>query len=452
MFNNMIIPTSTRQLVMREREKMMNNVVKVIGRISEEITSSMGAIDDDEVLVDVPVIESVPVAEIPRAAATDKSNVTELINSAIEKTLDSRLKTLLHDVDYRINLLYDVLERTEGRGNNRIGSRDLNLAHHILDGFTFTNNQPVAGSVAWVGCHVVYKGTDYIITDGNTSSKYVYWALATPTVFSTSATKPTLTLDDVVIGTNEGGTFYPLLAPGKLSTGSTLVDGTVGTNEIGANAVTGTNIAAGAVGSTHVADNAIIAAKILDGAVATNKLAASAVDSTKLAANAVTSGKIATGAISASTAFATGVVNNAALAATAVDAGKLATGAVTAGKIASGAVNNANLFAAGVVDATAVATGAVTAGKIASGAVNNANLFTSGVVNNAALATNAVTDTKISTGAVTTAKIADDAVNASKLATNAVTAASISDGAVTGTKIGAGAIGESKLNLATQLY
>ncbi|ACV62697.1 hypothetical protein Dtox_1850 [Desulfofarcimen acetoxidans DSM 771] len=415
MFNNMVIPASTQQLIMKEREKMLNNVVKVIGRISEEITASMGAVADDEVIVEVPVEET----KRPEIEATTV-DTAELINTAIEKTLDSRLKTLLHDVDYRINLLYDVLERAEGRGNNRIGSRDLNLAHHILDGFTFNNNQPVAGSVSWVGCHVVYKGTDYTITDGNSNKKYIYWALATPTVFTTSDTKPTLTLDDVLIGTNEGGTFYPLLTPGKLTTGSTLVDGTVGTNEIGTNAVTGAKIANGAVGSAHVADNAISAAKILDGAVGTGKLAANAVDNTILAANAVTSGKIATGAISNSAAFATGVVNNAAIAATAVDSGKLATGAVTAGKIASGAVNNANLFTAGVVNGTALATGAVT-------------------------------DVKIGTGAVTNTKIADNAVDTNKLANNAVTAANISDGAVTGTKIGAGAIGESKLNLATHL-
>ena len=455
--NNMILPRNTQALIMKEREKMLNGVVGLIGRLSEEVTGSILGIDADEDIIEVtstekmaykaqPVIDAEPTPK----PTSNKDNIL----AAVESVLDSRLKSLLHDVDYRISVLYDIMERSEGRGTfraGRVGSRDMNLASHMLDGFAFTNNSPSAGFVAWVGCHIVYKGTDNVITDGNTNKKYISWAVATPTVFVASDTKPVLGLDDVLVGINDGGTFSNMLVAGKLPHGAAVIDGTVSSSELGAGAVTSAKLAALAVLSTNLADNAVTSAKIVDSGITSGKIATGAVGSTNLAANSVIAGKIATGGISAAGQFASGVVDTSALGTGAVNDTKLAANAVTAGKIAAGGISASTQFATGVVTSTALGAAAVTAGKIAAGGVSAATQFAAGVVDTTAIGAAAVNDTKLAANAVTSVKIADNAVSTNKIAADAITTAKIGDNQITGSKIGAGTIGENKMNIATHM-
>lgn len=312
------VPRSTVNLIAQEREKMLNNVVRLIGRLSEEVVADMGLAD---------------------ALAQQEVNVNRSareLDDAVERVLDSRLKSLLHDVDYRISVLQDLLSRASiGPGSGRIVSSDLNLAHHMLDGYTFTNNTPSAGSISWTGCHIVYKGVDYTITDGNTSNKYVWWDYdAVPnTVFQTSNTKPTLTADDVLVAINDGGIARVVITPGKMLPGGALLDGTITTGEL----------ADGAVNSAKLAALAVLSGNLADGAVTTAKLGNGAVDSTKLANGAVVAGKIAAGGISASNQFAAGVVDSNALGANAVTSTKISDGAVTGPKIGAGAVAESKL-------------------------------------------------------------------------------------------------------------
>ena len=76
----------------------------------------------------------------------------------------------------------------------------------IIDG-TFTNNSPSGGRVAWAGVRVLYNGITYSIADADTANKWIYWQLASPTVFSASATVPALVEDEFFVGLNETGTF-----------------------------------------------------------------------------------------------------------------------------------------------------------------------------------------------------------------------------------------------------
>ncbi|TYO95125.1 hypothetical protein [Desulfallas thermosapovorans] len=307
---NIMLPQSTQALIMREREKMLNGAVKLVSRMVEEVSNSM---------LDTSDTGQQECIDVKPEISEDNS-----IDKAVEKALDSRLKALLHDVDYRINLLYEVLDRAEGKPVNRVGSRDLNLATHILDGYSFTANSPSAGSVSWAGCHIVYKGQDHTIQDGNTDKKYIYWDNDTPTQFKTSDTQPELDADDVLVCINEGGHPNVLLAPGKLISGSALMNGTVG--------------------------------------------------SAQLSSGAVIAGKIASGAINAASLFGSGVVNSTALASNSVTDAKIADGAVKAGKIAAGAINNSSIFGTGVVEAGAIKDGAITGSKIGAGAIGESNL------------------------------------------------------------------------------
>lgn len=214
----------------------------------------------------------------------------------------------------------DIAMLVNGR---KLTAEDLNTSRHLLTGFAVTNNSPGAGQIAWASLHIVYNGTDYAITDGNTALKYVWWAKATSTtVLQTSNTKPTLTVDDVLMFINNGGTA---------------INAVVDSNQSMPNAV---------------ANSAVDAGAIVAAAVGTSALATGAVTSSILAAGAVTS-----------TAMGTGAVTSTAIAAGAVLAAALGTGAVTSTAIASGAVGSSAL-AAGAVTSTVLASGSVTATKL----------------------------------------------------------------------------------------
>ncbi|MFH0981806.1 MAG: hypothetical protein V2A79_09735 [Planctomycetota bacterium] len=77
------------------------------------------------------------------------------------------------------------------------------------DGFEggFTNNSPIAGSVAWISFKVKYQGTEHVVAAGNTANAWLYWDVAAPTVLSSAAAKPSLTAGQFVVGYNNGGTF-----------------------------------------------------------------------------------------------------------------------------------------------------------------------------------------------------------------------------------------------------
>ena len=216
------------------------------------------------------------------------------IREVVEDVLRDELHGLLHDVTYRIGVLREEQKHLAGL-EAQVTSGRLNLAQHLLDGFSFTDNSPGPGSVAWVDCSISYKGETYAITDGDTSDKYIWWDFsATPnTVFQESATKPTLEDDDVLIAINTSGVHTMVIGTGRMVNGSGILDSTVNTTE----------------------------------------LANSAVTSDKLSSAAVTAGKIATGGISNSNQFANGVVNS----------DQLASGAVTNAKIGSGEVAANNL-------------------------------------------------------------------------------------------------------------
>lgn len=232
-----------------------------------------------------------------------------IVERSVERVIQKRMVSLLHDVDYRIKTLVETAGRQAGL-DAKYGSLDMNLPWHLIDGFTFTNNSPSPGSISWAGCHIVYKGQSYTITDGNTDKKFVCWLLSKPTVFTTGDVKPELTQDDVLVAINDNGIARIQIVPGKMVHGAAITSGSVNSAELANGAVISDKIGALAIIEGKIADNAITAnkinegavtnVKIADGAVKTAKLAANAVDNTKLANGAVTSEKLVDGAVTTS--------------------------------------------------------------------------------------------------------------------------------------------------------
>jgi hypothetical protein len=160
------------------------------------------------------------------------------VESAVHRAFTEGFKSVLHDITYRIDSLMNMGLMQAGLPH-RITSEMLNLARPILDGFTISDNSPSAGSIAWADCNIVYKGTKHTITNGTTNLKYVYWTLATtPTTFKTSATKPTLTDDDILISINDGGIHRLTVGEGRMVNGAAVLDGSISSGELGSGAVT----------------------------------------------------------------------------------------------------------------------------------------------------------------------------------------------------------------------
>lgn len=301
--------------------------------------------------------------------------IETMVQNAVNEAFTSGFKSVLHDIEYRIETLMDVQARGVGLGQ-KVNARDLNLAGHILDGFTMTDNSPTTGSVAWAGCNISYKGVTYAITDGNTVNKYIYWKFsASPnTAFQNSAAMPTLTDDDVLIAINDGGKHTLCIGEGNAIHGSEILSSTVGTTQIANNAVTNALLAVGSVNATSIADGSVGTNELGSTAVTSTKIANGAVGNTQLASLAVASGNIQNGAVGG-TQIASSAVGPTQLASGAVVSGKLGTGAVGSTNIASGAVGNSQL-ATNAVGSTNLQSGAVTSPAIGAGAVaaNNLNL------------------------------------------------------------------------------
>ncbi len=256
-----------------------------------------------------------------------QSVIERTVESAVNRAFTEGFKSVLQDITYRIDSLMNMGLLQSGLPH-RVTSEMLHLPRPMLDGFTVSDNSPSAGSVAWADCNIMYKGSKYIITNGNTNLKYIYWTLATtPTTFKTSATKPTLSDDDILICINDGGIHRLTIGDGRMVNGAAVLDGSISSGELGSGAVTTAKLASGAVDSTILASSAVTTAKIASGAV----------DATALASGAVTTAALASGAVD-STKLASGAVNTAAIATGAVGSTQLADGSVIGAKIGAGQV------------------------------------------------------------------------------------------------------------------
>lgn len=205
-----------------------------------------------------------------------------------------------------------------------------------------TNNTPSTGYISWTGVSIQYKGSTYVVANGNTNLSYVYWKYADPLSFYGSTAFPTLGDDDLLVFVNKLGTA--LTVPNTtILDGSLIVPQSITANAIAANTITGqqilagtisaSEIAAGAIGANQIAANAVIAGKIAADAVTSAEIAANAITATELAANSVIAGKIAANAVSATT-----------VAANAIGANHIAAGVITADKMAIGDFTNLAMY------------------------------------------------------------------------------------------------------------
>ena len=203
-----------------------------------------------------------------------------------------------------------------------------------------------------------------------------------------------------------------------------IITGSVETDDIGTQQVTGAKIADDAIDSQHYTDRSIDTEHIQHQAITNVKLAddainhpryiadnvigadqidAGAVGNSELADSSVTGAKLTTNAINSSAKLGTGVVTTAKISDLAVSSAKLANDAVTQAKIADQAVGTDQ-----------IAQEAIIADHIADEAIEN-NHIGEESVGTSAIEPGAVTTARINDEAVTNDKMADDAIRSQNL-------------------------------------
>lgn len=147
--------------------------------------------------------------------------------------------------------------------------------------FSLLSNNPVSGQIAWLDVRLVYDGVDYVIANGTTNKRFVYWQLSAPTVFQTADTLPALGADDTIVFLNKGGVAINVLNATALE-GDLVVPGTV----------TSSAIATDAIVASHIKSDAIIGRHILAGSITADKITVSSLRALTANMGDLTSGTI----------------------------------------------------------------------------------------------------------------------------------------------------------------
>lgn len=147
--------------------------------------------------------------------------------------------------------------------------------------YSLLSNSPVSGQIAWSDVRLVYDGVDYVIANGTTNKRFVYWLKSTPSAFQVADALPALGPDDTVVFLNKNGIAINVLNATALE-GDLVVPGTITSNAI----------ATDAIDASHIKSNAIVGRHILAGEITADKLTV-----TNLAAISADMGDLTSGSL-----------------------------------------------------------------------------------------------------------------------------------------------------------
>lgn len=207
------------------------------------------------------------------------------------------------------------------------------------------------------------------------------------------------------------------------SSNAQLVVGTVGTAELGPNAVTNAKLADDSVGTTKIVDASVTNVKLANGAVSTVKVADGAITEIKLDSavqtklNAVAGGvEVGAMGVPAGTRQKVNFIEGTNVTISAVDDPINSKVDVTISSVGSGGAADATTTSKGIVQLAGDLTGTSATPAIAVGAVATAKIA-DGAVATAKIADGAITSVKIADATVTTSKIANSSIITSLLDT-----------------------------------
>ncbi|MBK1809425.1 phage tail protein [Clostridium sp. YIM B02505] len=196
--------------------------------------------------------------------------------------------------------------------------------------------------------------------------------------------------------------------------GSQIAQSTIGTG----------NISNGAITNTLISANTITGDKLVIDSITSREIAAKTITGNEIAANTITAVQIATGTITATS----GIIADAA-----ITNAKIADASITAAKIQDATITNAE-----IADAT------ITGAKISNASIDTANIK-DGAITTAKIGTAQITSALIVDGSITTAKIVDASITNAKIST--LDASKITTGTLDANLIAAASITTEKLKI-----
>jgi len=158
-------------------------------------------------------------------------------------------------------------------GTDAFANIDVPIPYNNWEG-AFSNNSPSAGYVSWSSFKIKYQGSEYTVAanSSGTNAALVYWdANDTPTSLKTTTSLATaIGAGKFLVGTNDGGTFYPAQFC-KVLHGGLITAGTIVGDHIAATTITAAKIAANAIETDKINGQAVTTPKIADGATTSAK-------------------------------------------------------------------------------------------------------------------------------------------------------------------------------------
>jgi hypothetical protein len=152
--------------------------------------------------------------------------------------------------------------------------------------YSILNQSPVNGKIAWSSVRIVYDGAEYLVADGNTADKFVYWVASLPSALQTSAVFPTLAAQDCLVFLNNGGIATSIL-DASIVDGSLIVPGTVHAGALVANSITADQMAANSITGDEIAANSILAQHVVTNGITADKIDSRGLTIRDLAGNVI---------------------------------------------------------------------------------------------------------------------------------------------------------------------
>lgn len=170
---------------------------------------------------DLPEVDSAPTTDEPVPVITtlraegEPAAPPEVVDGDLVSQLREEMRAAVADIEWRLAQQYELKlrEATGAPMVDHLYVEDINDGVHRMTGYTVTNNTP-AGGITWASLHIVFKGVDYTIADGNTTNKYAWFVKpgsGTTATLVTGNTFPTLGPEDALIFVNNAGVARSVL-------------------------------------------------------------------------------------------------------------------------------------------------------------------------------------------------------------------------------------------------
>ncbi len=130
--------------------------------------------------------------------------------------------------------------------------------------FELLNNTPSAGYITWKGVAVSVDDIVYIVADGSTNKRYVYWDKAQPNILQASDTMPSLSNNIKLMFVNRNGIAYDVRSA-EIIPGDVIVDGSITTRHISTEGLSADVIKTGTLDASRVTVTNLTADSIASG-------------------------------------------------------------------------------------------------------------------------------------------------------------------------------------------